>query len=72
MKDSNGITFEPADETPESMALEHRALLRCRAHLPLTEVLLRADRGTLLKGAAQIDRWEIAPWAKDRTDLWRP
>ena len=72
VKDNNGITFEPSDETPESMALEHRALLRCRAHLPLTEVLLRADRSALQKNAAQIDRWEIAPWAKDRTDLWRP
>ena len=72
VKDSNGITFDPANETPESMALEHRALLRCRAHLPLTEVLLRADRAALQKNAAKIDCWEVAPWATDRADIWRP
>ena len=72
VKHGNDITFDPANETPESMALEHRALLRCRAQLPLTEVLLRADRAALQKNAAKIDCWELAPWAKDRADIWRP
>lgn len=69
---ANAIAFAPAEVVPQSLALEHRSLIRGRAGRALMSTLLAADRDALVAAAPAIVKWEKAPWAKARAEVWSP
>lgn len=71
-KAANAIPFDPADITPEKLAVEHRAMFCAVAGQPLLDTLLNVDRDALLASVPAPVKWERADWAKDRTDVWTP
>jgi pimeloyl-ACP methyl ester carboxylesterase len=71
-KAPNAVPFESGDIAPAALALEHRSLIQARAGRALLQTLLNVDREQLLAGAPAITKWERAPWAKERADIWSP
>jgi len=71
-KSSSAIEFTSAEIDPEYLAVAHRALLRARSREQLTNLLLTSDKDKLVANAPRISEWQLATWAKDRTDIWRP
>jgi hypothetical protein len=71
-KNTNAIEFTNKEIDPEYLAIAHRALLRARSRAQLTKLLLSADKAKLVASAPKISEWNLAAWAKDRTDIWRP
>jgi haloalkane dehalogenase len=68
----NAIPFDPADLSPERLALVHRSLIRARSARALGAALLGADRDALARAATRRAEWTIAPWAQARDDIWTP
>jgi len=71
-KAANAIPFTAADIAPAALAQEHRSLIRARAGQALIEALAAADRDALIAAAPVLLGWEMADWAKARTDIWSP
>jgi hypothetical protein len=71
-KNTNAIAFESKQIDPEYLAVAHRALLRARSREKLTALLLNADKKNLVENAPKICEWNIAAWAADRNDIWKP
>jgi len=71
-KNANAIAFTGDQIDPEYLAIAHRALLRARSREQLTKLLFAEDKSSLISGAPKISEWHIAPWAVERSDIWRP
>ena len=71
-KNANAIEFTAAEINPEYLALAHRALLRARSREQLTKLLFAENKTALVSKAPKISEWQLAAWAKDRADIWRP
>lgn len=69
---ANAIPFEQGDIAPDSLAREHRAMIRATAGRALLAALLDVDRAALVADAPPVTRWEVAKWARMRTDIWKP
>lgn len=72
VKPASAIAFAPGEITADTLALEHRSLIRARAGRALLNTLVTADRQALVKNAPPIAMWEKAPWAQARSDMWSP
>jgi pimeloyl-ACP methyl ester carboxylesterase len=68
----NAIPFDSSHLSPERLAADHRSVVRGRRGKALTTVLLQADRNKLVAEAPTIGSWALAPWARKRTDIWKP
>jgi pimeloyl-ACP methyl ester carboxylesterase len=71
-KNTNAIEFTSAEIDPEYLAIAHRSLLRARSRAQLTQLLFAADKKMLIMNAPKILKWQVAPWASERSDIWRP
>ena len=71
-KNTNAISFLESQINPEYLAIAHRALLRARSREDLTKLLLSADKKPLVADAPKISNWQVADWAVNREDIWRP
>ena len=69
---TNAISFQQNQIDPEFLSVAHRALLRARSNTQLTKLLLNSEKTLLLKNAPKICNWNLADWAIERDDIWRP
>lgn len=69
---SHAIPFDNENVASESLAVAHRSLIRARSAKRLLRALLAADRCALQTTAPAIQFWDLADWARQRPDVWRP
>lgn len=69
---AHAIPFGAEDIAPAELARRHRSLIRARSGKALTEALLTADRAALVAGAPAVVTWNVAGWASDHPEIWRP
>jgi pimeloyl-ACP methyl ester carboxylesterase len=71
-KNTNAIEFTSLEVDPGYLAIAHRSLLRARSRARLNQLLFAADKKMLVMNAPKISKWQLAPWARERSDIWRP